>query len=210
MSKKSLCICFATIFVVGTIIVVCILLFVRFPEVPKELEFTVTNAALTEFNFSTTPNNTLSYNFSLNITIRNPNKKGGLYFDRMQVIANYSESTFSVVTLTSTPFYLGAQNVTVLNSIVLQGQQSVLLEEKDLAKYSLETSYGVYSVDVNLALRLRDVMFRKRKVHLEPPKIECNLEVPLRNKSRFKAKSCINVYIFTSEPKPYHEFGGFR
>ncbi|PON83139.1 hypothetical protein TorRG33x02_211130 [Trema orientale] len=181
--------------------------------VSKELEFTVSDSSLEEFSF-TTPNNELSYGLKLNITIRNPNKKGGLYLDQIQVIANYSQSTFSVVTLTSTPIYLGANNRTVLDSIVLQGRQSVLFEESNLEKYRLETSYGVYSIDVNLALRLRDVRFRHGKVvdSLEPPKIECNnLKVPLRKNnggnSSFMAKRCMNVYIFTKKLRPYHEFG---
>ncbi|PON42445.1 Protein YLS [Parasponia andersonii] len=192
------------------IIIVSIIISIVFlVPAPHELVFTITDASLAEFDYSTTTQTALSYSLALNITIRNPNKKGGLYFDKILVIANYRDKTFSVVNLTSTPFYLGAKNVTVLDSIVLRGRQSLLFNERDVEKYDSETSYGVYSVDVKLDLRLRDVRFGKSKVgHPDPPEIECDkLEVPLRNGSTisspevlsFKATKCKNVYIYTSK-----------
>ncbi|GMN39416.1 hypothetical protein TIFTF001_008645 [Ficus carica] len=170
---------------------------------PKELNFTIADASLTRFNFvtaNTNTNNTLFYSMALNITIRNPNKKGGLYYDRFQVIANYRKKTFAVVTSAVTPFYQGPKNTTVLH-FVLEGQQAVQLEKGDIEWYGSVTSSGIYSIDVSLALQLRNVKFRNTKSHLEPPQIYCDkLKVPLHsnNVTYFKAIECNNVYIFTS------------
>ncbi|PRQ23157.1 hypothetical protein RchiOBHm_Chr6g0258251 [Rosa chinensis] len=61
---------------------------------PQEPKFKVTNASLTQFNFNNT-NNTLNYNLAINITIRNPNKRVGIYYRRIKVIANYRNKRFS-------------------------------------------------------------------------------------------------------------------
>ncbi|PON42848.1 hypothetical protein PanWU01x14_278930, partial [Parasponia andersonii] len=123
--------CFwAIVFVItiAAVIVVTILL-CSTRKAGGELKFTVVAASLAEFSFNITPNNTLSYNLTLNITITitNPGKKGSLYFDRIQVISNYREITFSV--LDSIAFYLGPK-----------------------------------SLDVNVALELRDVRYLRARL----------------------------------------------
>ncbi|PON83117.1 Late embryogenesis abundant protein [Trema orientale] len=181
---------------------------------PQELKFSVTEASLTQFNLSTTNpenkdknNRLLIYKLSLNITIRNPNKKQvGVYFDRVQVIANYRKKRFAMATLNSTtPFYQGRKNTTVLHS-VLEGQQTLSFKEKDDKQYDVETSSGVYSIDVKLALRLRVRFGKIKTAHFKPPKIDCNkLKVPLRayngtsgSNVSFKTVKCENIFIFTS------------
>ena len=56
--------------------------FFFFPQEPK---FTITNATLTQFNFNSF-NNTLNYNLALNMTIRNPNKRVGIYLKSLETI----------------------------------------------------------------------------------------------------------------------------
>ncbi|EXB88715.1 hypothetical protein L484_015404 [Morus notabilis] len=99
---------------------------------PQELKFTATDASLAQFNLSTADNSTLSYDLVLNITIRNPNKRVSMYFDRVQVATNYRKKRFATVTLNSTtPFYQGHKNTTVLHP-VLRGQQVLSFKERDV------------------------------------------------------------------------------
>ncbi|GMN39415.1 hypothetical protein TIFTF001_008647 [Ficus carica] len=139
------------------LLIVFLLIFTGFINQPNELKFTVADASLIRFNFSTTninANNTLSYSLVLNITIRNPNKKGGLYYDNFQ----------------SSPI------------TGRRGQQMVRLGKGDVERYESETSSGIYSIDVNLALQLRNVKFPNTESHFEPPQIYCNkLKVPLHS-----------------------------
>ncbi|GKV50596.1 hypothetical protein SLEP1_g57299 [Rubroshorea leprosula] len=52
---------------------------------PNIVKFHVTDASLTQFNL--TSDNNLHYNLALNITVRNPNKKIGIYYDRIEANA---------------------------------------------------------------------------------------------------------------------------
>ncbi|KAK2632459.1 hypothetical protein EUGRSUZ_L01524 [Eucalyptus grandis] len=71
--------------VVITIGLLALLFWLIFP--PNLVKFHVTNTELTQFNFTAT--NTLSYNLKLNLTIRNPNCRIGIYYDRIEVQALY-------------------------------------------------------------------------------------------------------------------------
>ena len=184
----SICCCFCSCYMAIFLFTLAIFIFWLI-FLPKEPIFTITDASLTRFNLSaaTEPENKdknnklLIYKLFLNITIRNPNKSVGLYFDRVQVIANYRKKRFAMVTLNSTlPFYLGHKNTTALHS-VLEGQQTLSFKEKDVKHYDLETSSGVYSIDVKLALRMRVRFGKYTTNHFKPPKIDCDkLKLPLR------------------------------
>ena len=173
---------------------------------PSELKFTVTDASLAKFDYIAAPNSTLYYSLALNLTVRNPNKKVGIYFRRVQVLSLYRKKRFSLVTLNSTaPFYQGRKSTTVLPATI-QGQQLLLLKEKDMKQYDSETGLGFYSIDVQLALRVR-IRYGKIKTRpFKPRKILCRLKIPLSNSINgtstngysFRATSCGNVYILTS------------
>ena len=91
---------------------------------PQEFKFTVSNAALTEFNLTKSDNRstknstttTLSYNLAINVTIRNPNKKAGVYFDRIDAIANYGQKRLSRV-YSVAPYYHGHKNTTTFHAV---------------------------------------------------------------------------------------------
>uniref|UniRef100_A0A803P5J1 Late embryogenesis abundant protein LEA-2 subgroup domain-containing protein n=1 Tax=Cannabis sativa TaxID=3483 RepID=A0A803P5J1_CANSA len=199
--------CFlVTLFVISSIIFLLIFL-------PQEPKFTITDASLTQFNLSATNfnsnNKLLIYKLSLNVTFRNPNNKVGFYFDRVRVIANYRKKRFALVTLNNTtPFYQGRKNTTVLHHVVLEGQQTMSFKEKDDEHYELETSSGVYSIDVKLALKLRVRYGKIKTKYFKPPTINCNnLKLSLSNHNdhrengglNFKPVKCKNIHIFTSE-----------
>jgi len=68
-----ICRILATIIILVAIVGFLLWLIVR----PNALKFTVTEASLTQYNF--TNNNTLQYDLSVNLTIRNPNRRVGVY-----------------------------------------------------------------------------------------------------------------------------------
>lgn len=139
----------------------------------NRVKFHVTDASLTQFNF-TTNNNMLNYNLALDVTIRNPNKKIGIYYDRIEVNALYEDQRFSTVVLT--PFYQGHKNTTVL-SPVFKGEQLVLLGANELSVLNSEKSLGVFDIHVQLYLRIR-FKLGKVKTWRFKPKINCDLKVP--------------------------------
>ncbi|GKV31916.1 hypothetical protein SLEP1_g40570 [Rubroshorea leprosula] len=139
---------------------------------PNKVKFSVTDASLTQFNLS---DNYLNYNLALNITVRNPNKKIGIYYDRIEANAYYEDERFDTETLT--PFYQGHKNTSYLNP-VFKGQNLLVLGTEQLSEYNQEKSSGTYSIDVKLNLRIRFKVW-KFKIGKFKPKIECDLKVPL-------------------------------
>lgn len=150
---------------------------------------------------------------TLNITIRNLKKRFGDYYNRIQALSQYGKKKFSMVTLTnSTPFYQGHKNTTIVNAVI-QGQQVLLLKEKELQKYNTETNAGVYSIEVNLALRVKarygTIKTRYYKPH---EKVSCKLKLPLLTNNSINGTASIangvslrlhgvgiNVYVLTSK-----------
>ncbi|CAB4317538.1 unnamed protein product [Prunus armeniaca] len=130
---------------------------------PQELKFTVTDASLTQFNLTNTNtnnnnNNTLYYNLALN---------AGVYYNRIQAIGNYGKKRFALVNTTSTPFYQGHKNTTMVR-FVLQGQQVVVLGGKELSRFNSETSARVYNIDVKLAPRIKARYGKIKTAYFKP------------------------------------------
>uniref|UniRef100_A0A7N0V3H0 Late embryogenesis abundant protein LEA-2 subgroup domain-containing protein n=1 Tax=Kalanchoe fedtschenkoi TaxID=63787 RepID=A0A7N0V3H0_KALFE len=139
---------------------------------PTNLKFHVTDATLTQFDLS---NNTLRYNLALNLTARNPNRRVGVYYNKIDARAYYAGQRFGSVPLDA--FYQGRKNTSVWRP-VFQGQNLVLLSGADLNNFNAEKSTGVYSIDVRVHLRLR-LKFGRLKTPTMTPKIKCDLKVPL-------------------------------
>jgi hypothetical protein len=141
---------------------------------PNRIKFQVTDASLTQFNFTTTTN-MLYYNLALDVTIRNPNKKIGIYYDRIEANAFYEDQRFGTEALT--PFYQGHKNTTVLTP-VFKGQQFALLGANELSVLNSEKNLGVFDIHVKLNLQVR-FKLGKFKTWRMKPKINCELKVPL-------------------------------
>ncbi|OMO82559.1 Late embryogenesis abundant protein, LEA-14 [Corchorus capsularis] len=161
--------------IIATIVVVvglAVLIFWLIFRPINPIKFHATDVSLTEFNLT---NNTLQYNLALNITIRNPNKKIGIYYDRIEARAYYEGERFDSQTLT--PFYQGHKTTSHLNP-VFQGQHIVLLGNDAISEFNQEKNSGIFSIDVKLYLKIR---FRlgKVKVGKFKPKVSCDLKVPL-------------------------------
>ncbi|GMY25362.1 Protein YLS9 [Fagus crenata] len=180
--------CFLLKFIISLVVIVglAILIFWLIFR-PNKVNFYVNEASLTQFNF--TENNNLQYNLALNITVRNPNKKIGIYYDKIEARAYYEDQRFDTKLLT--PFYQGHKTTSELNP-VFQGQKVVLLGTDELSEFNTEKSAGVYNIDVKLYLRIR-FKVGKLKTWKMKPKIECDLKVPFGsngNSAGFEKTKC--------------------
>ncbi|KAE8099243.1 hypothetical protein FH972_017240 [Carpinus fangiana] len=158
---------------------------------PKSLKIHVTHAFLAQFNLTT--NNTLYYNLALKISIENPNKRIGLYYDNIQANDYYgtinSDGYYAYHkfgTVSVTPFYQGYKNTSVL-SPVFHGHELLSLETSELSNFSSEKSHGVYSIDVDLNLTIRAMVGRWIKIGHFEPVIMCGLMVPLSSNGKSAA-----------------------
>uniref|UniRef100_A0A2N9GB02 Late embryogenesis abundant protein LEA-2 subgroup domain-containing protein n=1 Tax=Fagus sylvatica TaxID=28930 RepID=A0A2N9GB02_FAGSY len=177
-SDCGCCGCLISFFLqlIGTIVVIVGLAVLIFWLVfrPNRINFYVTDASLTQFNFINNTT-TLNYDLALNITIRNPNKKIGIYYDSIEANAFFDGQRFGTVFLT--PFYQGHKNTTIL-SPVFKGQQLVLLGASELSDFNSEKSVGVYDINVKLYLGIRFKLSKVKTWRIKP-KIKCDLKVPL-------------------------------
>ncbi|KAL3642752.1 hypothetical protein CASFOL_013567 [Castilleja foliolosa] len=155
--------------IVGIIVFVCWLVFR-----PNTVKFHASDASLTEFNLN---NNTLRFNLALNLTIRNPNRRIGIYYDRIEARAFYQGQRFSTVDLQT--FYQGHKS-TDYASAVFRGEHLVVLGNRELSNYNSDRSAGAFDIDVKLYLRIR-LKFGFVKSMRVKPKIDCDLRVPLGN-----------------------------
>ncbi|KAI9121949.1 hypothetical protein K1719_007039 [Acacia pycnantha] len=162
---KLLC----TIIVIVGIAVLVFWLLVR----PSKVKFHVTDASLTEFNY--TNDGTLHYNLALNMTIRNPNRRLGIYYDNVEARALYEDARFASNEIS--PFYMGHKTTHYL-STEFNGQNLISLGADQTSEYNKQKSSGVYDIDVKLYLRIRFKLgvFKTGKFK---PKIHCDLKVPL-------------------------------
>lgn len=140
---------------------------------PTNMKVHVTDAKLTQFNLT---GNTLHYNLALNFTIRNPNRKLGIYQDRIEGRAYYEDARFDSEFLRN----LGLLKKKTTNelSIVFQGQQLVSLDSEEIAGFNKQETAGVFDIDLKFYLRIRwklgDFITGNYK-----PKFNCDLKVPL-------------------------------
>ncbi|KAI3511993.1 hypothetical protein L1887_19155 [Cichorium endivia] len=155
--------------------------FIFRPNVPK---FHVADATLTRFTLSPT-NNTLYYNLAVNMTFRNPNRRLGIYYDKIEANAMYHDQRFATADLQG--FYLGHKMENNVN-VVFKGEQLVVLGGGDKSKYDSEKSDDVYNIDLKLRLKIRfKVWFAKTPKF--KPKFECDLKVPLSSKGKVSSAS---------------------
>ncbi|KAI9153050.1 hypothetical protein LWI28_004992 [Acer negundo] len=139
----------------------------------NEIKFHANDVSLTQFNLNNNQN--LEYRLALNITIRNPNKKIGVYYDRIEARAYYEDQRLESKTIT--PFYQGYKNTTVLY-VMFEGQKALVgegIQDFNQAKIS-----GSYSIDVKLYLRIRFKLGKVKSPRFRP-RIECELKVPVNS-----------------------------
>ncbi|RWR85244.1 NDR1/HIN1-Like protein 3-like protein [Cinnamomum micranthum f. kanehirae] len=157
-----------TIIVVLGIIVLVLWLVLR----PSKVKVYVENASLTQFNLT---DNTLYYNLTLDMSVRNPNKRVGIYYDRLEATAYYDENRFAYTTLPS--FYQGHKNTSMLYP-VFSGESVVALGSSGVADFNQDKSQGSFDIFVRVNLRIR-FKVGPIKTNRYKPKFECDLKLPL-------------------------------
>ncbi|KAE9590796.1 hypothetical protein Lal_00023006 [Lupinus albus] len=180
-SRSSGCGCccgclFSLIFkiIITIVIIVGIAVFLFWLIVrPNKVKVNVTEATLTQFNYTT--NNTLYYNLSLNITIRNPNKRLGIYYDYIEAQPFYHDARFDLMTLE--PFYQGHKTTNELNA-AFKGQHVIVLGADQISELDKEKISGVYDIEVKIYLKIR-FKLGVLKTGKMKPNIDCDLKVPL-------------------------------
>ncbi|QCD92324.1 NDR1/HIN1-like protein 10 [Vigna unguiculata] len=173
------CICGTIITLIFLFIVSLIIFWIIIS--PSNVKFHVTDASLTQFNL--TNNNTLYYNFKVNVTVRNPNNNIVVYYRRIKAIAWYKDNDFGRVNLT--PFDQGHKNTTVLQ-VLFEGQSVLKLRSQQLGEYKEETSAEVYNdMAVDFDLRIRAKFGKFKSSRFDPPIVQCRrLSVPLISKAK--------------------------
>ncbi|CAH9068440.1 unnamed protein product [Cuscuta epithymum] len=158
-----------TLLVIIAVIAVIVWLIFR----PNALRFYVDNASLTQFDYSAS-RNTLNYNLAVNMSIRNPNKRIGVYYDSIEVRALYDKQRFSVANID--PFFQETKNTSNIQS-VFKGQNPLPLG--DSSEYSSQKKNGGFEIQLKLYLkvRLKFWLIKSKKIKYS---IDCDLNyVPL-------------------------------
>ncbi|KAK1410986.1 hypothetical protein QVD17_37529 [Tagetes erecta] len=109
------------------------------------------------------------------MTFRNPNRRIGIYYDRIEANAEYHGKRFDTEYLEG--FYLGHKKERDLSAGFNGTQVVVDVNNGDRSRYEGERSDGVYNIDLKLKLRVRlKVWWAKPKFR---PQFECDLKVPI-------------------------------
>lgn len=184
------CICqvlCAIIIILGVIILALWLIFR-----PNKVYFHIADASLTKFDFSPTTN-TLDYDLSLSVDIRNSNKRIGVYFDKIEAKTTYHRQKFANTNLES--FYQDPKNTTILNP-VLKGQSSVHLGDSEKSDYDDEKKSGMYKIFTVLYMRIRlkSGWITSGKIKLAAG---CELKVPMKSNGgssgTFERTNCVII-----------------
>ncbi|ONK71324.1 uncharacterized protein A4U43_C04F7310 [Asparagus officinalis] len=151
---------------------------------PNEIKVYVTSADLSQFNL--TNNNNLQYNLSLNMSIRNPNKRIGIYYDYMEARAIYDGSRFGYTNNLPT-FYQGHKNTSDFFP-VFQGQ-SLVFGDSLKGTYGREKGEGFYYVEVKVYMWIR-LKVSIVKIRAKPH-VDCTLKLPVPGSgAKFEETSC--------------------
>ncbi|KQJ85370.1 NDR1/HIN1-like protein 2 [Brachypodium distachyon] len=163
------CLCSILVSLLVTAGVLALILYFIFR--PHMIAATVDSAALTQFALA--PNSALSYNLTVAMTVRNPNKRVGLYYDGVEALALFEGQRFGYAPLDS--FSQGTDAVTELKP-GFHGQQPVQ-GDVTAANFRAQQSAGAFDVEVKLNAKLR-VKVWAFKVPGPRARISCPISVP--------------------------------
>ncbi|KAF9598227.1 hypothetical protein IFM89_026003 [Coptis chinensis] len=181
--RRGGCVLCTFLTVITTIIVALgIAALVLWLAVRPEVKFYVVSAELTQFDL--TNGNTLNYNLSLNMAVRNPNKKIGIYYDRLDAVASYEGERFGWENVPR--FYQGHKNTTNLQ-VTFQGQQLILLNQFEINQFNQEKNNRFFNIDVKLYSRIR-FKIGSLKTKRVKPDVECKLWIPLAGNGTFSRR----------------------
>ncbi|CAK8544138.1 unnamed protein product [Lathyrus sativus] len=186
--NRSCCCCLFSFFwkLLVSLVFLFALIFLIFYLIvqPRAFKFYVTKAELTQFDYS---NDILHYNMVLNFTARNPNKKLGIYYDKVEAQAFYEGARFANVdVITHMNSFRQDKKSSDPMSAVFSGQQLLMLHSDQVSEFNKDKSVGVYDIYVKLYFRIRFKLGDSIS-HNYKPKVKCDLNVSLssRNNATF-------------------------
>lgn len=140
---------------------------------PNKIKFSVENAYLTNFTLTTSPSY-LDYDLYTTVSIRNPNKKIGVYYDRLEASAFYSGYRFGWIPLPT--FYQGHKNTTMLFPSF--DGRSIVTDSSVSDTFKNENATRFFNIDLwfNAKIRLKYGSWIKIKYTV---RIRCDIRVPL-------------------------------
>ncbi|CAM0883712.1 unnamed protein product [Alopecurus aequalis] len=152
---------------VGVVILVLWLVFQ-----PRTLKAYVDSAQLTRFDLATADNGTttqLQYNLTVTLSIRNPNRKQAVVYQRLEAVALYGGEQFGYM---SFPRMRQERKSTMEIRPSFDGQISVAAKV-----FGQEKGEGFFSINVKLYLRARLHVAIVNSVEYSPD-VDCYIRVP--------------------------------
>lgn len=168
-------------FIIALIVLFGLIILIFFLIVqPRAFKFYVTKSELTQFDYT---NNTLHYNMVLNFTSHNPNKKLGIYYDKVEAQAFYEGSRFANVDVIThmNSFRQDKKNSNPMSG-VFSGQKLLMLDNDQVSEFNKDKNVGVYDIYVKLYFRIRFKLGDSISGKLKP-KVKCDLAVPLSTRN---------------------------
>ncbi|XP_058746925.1 NDR1/HIN1-like protein 10 [Vicia villosa] len=118
------------------------------------MEFIIADASITEFNF--TSDNTLYYNFKLNISVRNPNFDNE-YMRTVQAISFYKGNKFAAVDMVDHKLY--GRTTNLLRPVVFYGNNLIKLNAQKFIEYENEIQLRNINLDVKLDIQYGEPIY---------------------------------------------------
>ncbi|MQM08192.1 hypothetical protein Taro_041043, partial [Colocasia esculenta] len=144
---------------------------------PYDIKAHVTSASLSQFTLVTLPNGgrNLQYNLSTVVTLRNRNRRVGIYYDYLESSAEYEGKRFAWRTLPT--FYQGHKNTTTV-SPAFAGASVIDLSNSDVSDFEMQRQAGMFDVTLRLWGRIRYKIGSSYKTGRSTLRIRCNLQIP--------------------------------
>ncbi|KAF5192301.1 NDR1/HIN1-like protein [Thalictrum thalictroides] len=140
---------------------------------PHDIKVYVIAANLTQFDLRN-GSSTLDYNLTLDMIVRNPNKKVSINYDRLEATASYEGMRFGWENLP--PFYQGYKNTSNFRAN-FGGQQVMVFSESNIISFNQEKTSGFFNIDVKFSTRIRFKMGAIKTKHMKPD-VDCHLRIP--------------------------------
>ena len=156
---------------------------------PQKMKAHVTHASLTQFDLNEV-NETMLFNLEFNLSIRNPNRIVGFFYDDFPVRAFHQGSFMDSWWMR---FYQPRKNTTEMK-FELVGEQQLYFQDgsgelsRFKARFDAQKSARVFDIDVEVDLLVR-AKIGKVRVGIFQPKIRCGLKIPLTSIEKRKSGS---------------------
>ncbi|XP_058746923.1 NDR1/HIN1-like protein 10 [Vicia villosa] len=153
INKYDACLIIAFVFVV--LAVIALITFAVANSDDSPMEFNITDASITRFNLES--DNTLYYDFKLNITVRISNYDLDRNTNKIKAISSYKGNKFAVVNME--PFDTSFKKSISLKPVVFYGNSLIKLDAQQLLEYDNETRLGIFNLDLKLNMEYNEYVY---------------------------------------------------